>query len=312
MLELMDKIFVALDAFTVRLTDPIFGWLLGLHRDVALLLIAVATAFVMVIVRKWVTDQAWLKRADGDQKRLDQLLKEAKKAKDKGAVARIKMTKNMIQMRASKYEFKPTLVIIVPVLLLITWCFSRMGFESPREGEIIKLKLNVPKSEIGNLAHLVPCEGITPKNGWVQRVERDMLPQYDHPWDKGNAWLVKQTKWLYAFITRMPQEDPELALEGVAVWDISGKSQIEPYKLKLVIDDRVYDSELLIGQKKYSPEEKLIDDGKVDSIQLKMRPKRLFGVIGSIDWLFCPPWLVTYMLIAIPLFFGFKKLLNIY
>jgi hypothetical protein len=47
-------------------------------------------------------------------------------------------------------------------------------------------------------------------------------------------------------------------------------------------------------------------------VSLLMRTRRPFGFIGALDWLLCPPWLVAYMLIAMPLFFLFKRILKVY
>lgn len=312
MLEILNNLILVLDAFSVRIMDPVLGWLLNLQRDVAMIAVASATALVMVVVRKFVTDQKWLSQAHDDQERLGELIKIAQQAKDKDAVARYKQTKNMIQMRSSKFELKPLMIVIIPVVLLVTWCFGRFGFEPPREGEMVRVKLNMSKSDIGKLVHLAPCEGLSIKGGWVRMVEKDVLDKPEGVWDQGNAWLVAEVGRLLAWVTRVPVADAAALLEGAAVWEVAGKARTSPYALKVVVDEQIYQAALLVGQKTYAPEKVLFADGKVQSIDIRMKPRKLFGFIGALDWLLCPPWLVAYMLIAMPLFFLLKRILKVY
>lgn len=296
----------------MRIMDPLLGWLLHLHRDVVVALVASATALAMVMVRKRTTDQEWLGRAARDQERLDELIKEAKCAKDKAAIARYKTTKNTIQLRALKFEGKPLLIVIVPVMLVLTWCFGRLGFEPPRAGEPVRVKLTVDKSEIGALAHLAPLAGLEAGEGWVRKVERDRIAPLTCAWDRGNAWLVCHVTRLFSKALRMPQADPEALLEGAAVWEVAGQARPEPYPLQVVVNGATYRADLLVGQPRYAAAQTLFTGGKVQSIGLLMRPYRPFGFIGALDWLFCPPWLVAYLLIAMPLFFLFKRIFNVH
>ena len=43
-----------------------------------------------------------------------------------------------------------------------------------------------------------------------------------------------------------------------------------------------------------------------------MRPVKLFGVVGGVEGLFLPPWVVAYLLITIPLVYVLKRLLGVY
>ncbi len=240
------------------------------------------------------------------------MIKEAKRSKDKAAVARHKMTKNTIQLRALKFEGKPLLIVIVPVMLVLTWCFGRLGFVPPRAGEAVRVKLTIEKSEIGALAHLAPQAGLEAAEGWVRQVERDKSAPLTHAWDKGNAWLVGNVGRLYSKALRLPPADPEALLEGAAVWTVAGQARPEPYPLQVVVNGESYRADLLVGQPRYAAAQKLFTGGKVKAVDLLMRPYRPFGFIGALDWLFCPPWLVAYLLIAMPLFFLFKHILKVY
>ena len=75
-----------------RTLDYPLGWMLALPRDVAIVTIAIGTSLLLTLARKWTTDQGYLLRSKNDIRRLKQLRREAKRAKDKSAVKRISTT----------------------------------------------------------------------------------------------------------------------------------------------------------------------------------------------------------------------------
>jgi hypothetical protein len=54
------------------------------------------------------------------------------------------------------------------------------------------------------------------------------------------------------------------------------------------------------------------DDRPVQSAQIGMEPVKFLGVVPGIDWLLMPPWLVAYVLIAIPSVSLIKRVTGIY
>ncbi|MCX7591971.1 MAG: hypothetical protein N2255_10135 [Kiritimatiellae bacterium] len=284
----------------LKVADPLFNWILYLPRDLALFAVAIITSAVLTFSRRWTTDQEWLARADRDQVRLKALLKEAKKNKRKADVARYKQTILQIKTRSLKYEVKPLLVALVPILLLATWCFARLGFHPPREGDVFELKLYVPSAGIGRLVHLVPENGIEAVNGWIRPVEPETPPVPKDWWEKANARAM-------AFLGMSPP------LEAVAIWQLKAKASPTPYHLTMIYDGKPYRKEVLVGQRTYTtPMEVFGPESPVRGIETVFRPLKLFGVVPGIDMLFLPPWLVAYLLIAIPFVSIFKKLFKIY
>ena len=128
MLEMLNRI-------CLFITDPVLNWLLRLPTDVVVFIVAFATSVIIVLSRKWVTDQDWLRRADDDCRRQAELAKAAKRRGDKDAVRRHTMNAGLIRMRGLKFEGKPLLIAILPIALLATWCFNRLGFHPPKENE---------------------------------------------------------------------------------------------------------------------------------------------------------------------------------
>ena len=74
----------------------------------------------------------------------------------------------------------------------------------------------------------------------------------------------------------------------------------QPHVLKIRYGGRTYEAPLLAGTRRYEPPFTFFPDAPVQSIEVALKPVRLFDFVGGIDWLFLPPWLVAYLLIAIP------------
>lgn len=279
--------------FIVAAMDYLLGWVLYLPRDLMLFTVAVLTSAMLSFVRLFSTDQDWLKRAAADRKRLGELIKQAKRRGDKQARKRHKATLTLIKLKSLRFEAKPLLYAVVPIALLATWCFSRLGFHPPAPGETIEVRAYLRTSAIGRLAHLLPQEGLRAEGGWVRRVVKDRPGPAEGWWDGFNA---RSRSWLGV--------DPPL--EALASWRIKADGREGVRVLKLRCAGRTYEKELLVGCRRYAPAARAYQDGPVQFIELAMRPVKLFGVIGGIDVLYLPPWLVAYLLIAIP-FVGILK-----
>lgn len=279
--------------------DPLLNWLLIFPRDVVIFIVALATSAAITFSRKWSTDQDWLRRADQDAKRLKELTKEAKKNKDKEAVQRHKMTMGLIKMRSLKYEGKPLLIALLPILILATWCFGRMGFHPPSEGDEVAIKMYVPRAGIDSVAYMMPVDGVSAVDGWVQRVKEDTYPEPEGLWD---TMVGKCADFL--------QLHPPLG--GVAVWHVKALSAKEPYLLKLVYDGEVYEKDFLVGRKIYSTQLVFLGlDKPVQAIEQVLRPFKLFGIVGGFGAFF-PPWLVAYLMITLIFVPLLKKVCKIY
>lgn len=153
----------------MSILDFLFGWLLTLQSDLAIISLALMTGLIMIVVRKWTTNQDLLARAVADNRRLGQLIKEAKRAGNKEALARLRLTKAKVGMLKFKQEGKPLLVSLVPIALLATWAFARMEFLPPKPGEIVTVEATAPLSAGGEVVHLVPQPGVTAVDGWVKQ-----------------------------------------------------------------------------------------------------------------------------------------------
>ncbi|MFZ4394316.1 MAG: hypothetical protein ACOYOU_01665 [Kiritimatiellia bacterium] len=288
----------AINTCLVNALDYVFGWMLLLPRDLSLFSVAILTSASLSLIRKWTTDQAWLARADADTKRLHALIREAKQARDREAVARYKATITRIKVKAMKFEGKPLLWSLVPVALLATWAFSRLAFVPPPAGATLTVRAHLSKSYIGQTIHMAPEEGVETVNGWFQTVVEDARVPPTNLWDKCNNKVC-------TFFNMLPQP------EAVAEWQIVSKDT-NPHVMKIRFGGRTYAQEVLAGKRQYAPALTVYLAAPVQAVELVMKPMKLFGGVGAIDFLFLPPWLVAYLLIAIPFVTILRRVLRIY
>ncbi len=292
----------ALNDFIAEAMDYVLGWVLYLPRDVRLFTVAVMTSAVLTFVRLWTTNQEWLRRSAADRKRLAELIKQARRDKDKPARRRYRQTVTLIKFKGLRFEGKPLLAAILPVLLLAMWAFSRLGFEPPAPGEVIEVRMFVPGSAIGEFAHMVSQDGLEAVDGWVQEVVEDEPMKYQGWWDKFfNGHIGSNLPWMAS---------PTLG--GVAKWQAKAAGDRRRFVLKIRHGGRTYEKELLVGSRKYAPPVEFYDAGAVQAIELAMRQVRLFGQIGGLDFLFLAPWLVAYLIIAIGFVTVLKRVFRIH
>ena len=224
----------------------------------------------------------------------------AKKEKDGEAVKRYQQTLGQIKMRSMKQEGAPLLWALLPIVLLATWCFSRIAFVPPKAGEWVTVTAHTGTAAIGNIAHLVPVEGLKVKDGWIRPVEVEKSVPAANWWEKGNQWLQKKMG-----MATQP--------EGAAVWTVSAPANDKPYDLQFVLEGRVCKAPLAVGQRRY--ESQLVTFGTesgIQAIEFGLTPLKLFGWLPGISAFALAPWLVGYLVIVIPLALLIKKVLHIY
>lgn len=266
----------AWNTFSLRLMDFLLGWLLAMPGDVRVFVLAIGTAGILTLARRFTTRQDLLHLADKDAKRLKQLIKEAKRHRDKGAIQRYRATHSMVAMLKLGAEGKPILVSILPIAMLATWAMARMEFHPPQADEPVSVTIYTPVGAAGEVVHLVPEDSVA-ADGWVKSVQA------------------------------VTDEGPP---HGLATWTLRASAADQPRALTFRLKDQTYRHELRVGQRIYSTP--LIDHGGQVLTELSMRPLKLFNVVPGVPGLYLPPWLLAYLLITIPFVFILKKMLRIY
>jgi len=268
----------AISALVARLLDVPIGWLLALPRDVAIALVAVGTSLLLTMVRKWTTHQDQLRRSKGDLRRLKQLIRQRKRAKDKPAVKAMRTTLGMVNAIRLKAEVMPLLVSIVPIALLAVWAVERLDYFPPRVGEDLVVKAYYPLSSMDKLTHLVPPPGMELRGAAIQLVEVDHAGKQN-----GLAkWVLRPT-------------------QATASTDLivrhQGDTAVQPVS---------------VGGRTYAPPLAAHPGGKILATEVVLRQAKFLGVVPGIAAIGFPPWLVAYLLIVIPFVPLLRRAIKVY
>ena len=274
---------------TLAIGDLLFGWVLLLPPVMPIVVLGILTSGLMLAVRRWTTDQDLLGRAHADKRQLRVLMREAKAAKDKATVKRLRTTNAEIALKLMGAEVKPLLAAILPLIVMGIWGWYRLGYVPPQEDEPVTIELSLPASAAGSVAFLVPQEGIRVESGYVARVEE---------------------------VERNKAEIPA----AVARWTVRGKAAAEPYTLVLNHHQRRFEHDLLIGQRTYATDLVSHEPGRLlPQSYARMCVPKIAGLIEGPhpdDWdgygaLF-PSWVITYLLVVVPFYFAAKRLSRLY
>lgn len=297
---------VALNEGMVRVADHLFGWILFLPRDAALCCVAALSSAALTLLRRWTTNQEWLRRAQADEIRQKQLHTEARKLGDREAAQRHADVMIRIKLKTLRYEIRPLLWAMVPITLLVTWAYARLAYVPPRLRQVVEIRATLPHAAMGQLVHLTPEPGLAIAGDWVQPVGEDHAVSPATAWDQASLWLGDNIRELF----RVTHDPVRPADDGVAVWSLIALDT-QPHRLKIRYAGSTYEVPFCAGTRRYADPVTIFSDSPVRSVEVVLTPTRLFDFVGSIDWLFLPAWLVAYLLIAIPAMMAMRRLLRI-
>jgi len=132
---------------------PVFEPLLSLGPFWAILILSFLISLVITLVYKWVTDQKLMKSLKDEQKEYQQKIKALKdNPKEMMAMQKVAMKKNMEYM---KHSFKPTLITMLPIILIFGWMSAHLAFEPIYPGETYSVSLTFDKGTTGT-AKMIP------------------------------------------------------------------------------------------------------------------------------------------------------------
>jgi uncharacterized membrane protein (DUF106 family) len=258
--------------------DLVLGWLLRWPQEVALAAVAILTAALLAFVRLATTDQDRLRRCRDDKRRLKQLVREAKKRKDKQAVRRHQATIGMIGMVSMRSELRPLLVSLLPIVILATWAFARLAYVPPRAGEPVEVRAFFPVLSIGQVAHIAPRKGLS-----------------------SDRWLARVTEG----------QDASGAVEGgQAVWHVAADAGDRPHVLEIRQGRTTVEKQLYADGRHYARPVQQYAGGDIVAAQVAMEEFHPFG-LGGISAIHLSPWTLGYLVIAIPFAMILRKAFRI-
>lgn len=274
----MTAIFTAFMSGVLWLFDHVIGWLLVLPKDLALIVFGILCAATLLLLRRTIGNNDLRERCKADRKRIQILCKSARQAHDTDTLKRLRNQRALVGLKELKAE-APVMLAAVPVfLLLMAWCSARLQYHPLQPGEPIEVLAWLPPSSSGELVHLVPHVNLHSINGWIQRVQ----PSARHGKNIGRAtWTLQSlAEGSHPIILRYKNKTIAKQLYTTAKWSDSSKADS--------IDPAI-------------------------TLELNLRPVRLFNTLPGFTSLNLPPCVIAsglVCLMAISLFNHTRKLVR--
>lgn len=150
--------------------DSLLGWLLVIPRDLGLIALSLLTACVILVIRYVLSDQASLRVANHDLRRLAERAG-GLKTHEVEELARVRRTRLRVLGLRLRLEALSIAVSLPFMAMVGSWSNSRMAEERVVPTEAFSFRLETPASRVGQLVHLVPHPGVIALDGWVRVVE---------------------------------------------------------------------------------------------------------------------------------------------
>ena len=168
--------------------DTVFGWLLALPRDAALIALALATVLTSLAARRWCANQDRLRRSVADLRVLKRLKREAKRAgRTRGELLRFDQTAARVRWGQLIVDLRVLGIVLIPLLWLATWAAVRFDYEPIVPGKVYTVTARLPSSSVGRIAHLVPEPWFTPESSLIARA----VPDPDQPGWARAVWQLR-------------------------------------------------------------------------------------------------------------------------
>ena len=264
----------------VRVLDYPLGWMLFLGRDLPLIILAAGTALCMLLLRRRVSDQVFLQLCDHDKQVLARRIKAARAAGDKELVKKLRAAAARVSLRFMRCEGRPLLASLLPILLLAAWAYARLGHFPPESGVAIDFSVDLDPVQDGAVVYLLPEDGVSVANGWVKLAQQA---------EAADGETVARAVWSLVFA-----DDP-------GEYKLTVRAAGESAQMRVMVDRRRYYQPWL-----------LFDEGLIHELRLHLPERRFLGLVPGIEKAMIPPWMLAYLLLAVPFYLLFKRLLRVY
>src|SRR3989338_9168076 len=166
-------------AFLDPVFNPILQPLINTSPIVAIIVLSLVISLIVVLVYKFFTNQAEMKRLKEEQKEYQKKMKELRnQPEEMMKIQKEAMSKNMQYM---KHSFKATLITMLPIILIFSWMNGHLAFEPIYPGETYSVTAHFKEGLTGE-AELVVDEGV------------ELLSAAQQPINGEASWSLKSTE----------------------------------------------------------------------------------------------------------------------
>src|SRR3989338_8907318 len=133
----------------------VFAPLLKLPPLLAVAILALLVSLIVILVTKYTTDQALMKKLKEDMKEHQKKIKELKNEPAKA----MEMQKHAMEsnMKYMMHSLKPTIITIIPIIVIFGWMSSIFAYESIKPQQEFSVTASFANNN-GNAELIVPEE----------------------------------------------------------------------------------------------------------------------------------------------------------
>src|SRR3989344_2344904 len=180
-------------AFLDSIFNPTLGPLMNLSPFWGILIMSLLISLAITLVYKYFSNQTEMKRLKDEQKEYQKKMKELRdNPQEMMKVQKEAMGKNFEYM---KHSFKPTLITMLPILLIFGWMTAHLSFEPIYPGETYTVTAVFKPGVLGS-AELAVENGTTIVGSALQEIK-----------DSTATWSLKSTVGEHFLTFKVGQEE---------------------------------------------------------------------------------------------------------
>ncbi len=146
----------------------VFAPLLKLPVLLAILALSLFVSVTIILVTKYMTDQALMKKLKEDLKEHQKQIKESKGNPTKAMELQKKSME--LNMKYMTHSLKPTIITFIPIILIFSWMSATFAFESIKPQQEFSATAFFDQNTNG-IAELVVPEGMTMTGNKTKKIE---------------------------------------------------------------------------------------------------------------------------------------------
>ena len=153
-----------------NILNTIFAPLLKLPTLWAIIVLSLFVSILIIVITKYTTDQALMKKLKDDIKAYQKQIKELKSEPKKAMEMQKKSME--LNMKYMMHSLKPTIITFIPIILIFGWMSSTFAYENIKPQQEFSISVFLEKNADGNIELIAP-EGIRVVDDTVKKIEND-------------------------------------------------------------------------------------------------------------------------------------------
>ena len=150
--------------------NVVFAPLLLLPILWTVILLSLIVSVIIMVITKYTTDQALMKKLKDDIKEYQKQIKELKGNPTKAMEVQKKSME--LNMKYMMHSFKPTIITFIPIILIFGWMSSTFAYEGIKPNQEFSVTAFFGKNTNGNVEIIIP-EEVTMTDSKIKKIEND-------------------------------------------------------------------------------------------------------------------------------------------